>query len=544
MYDVTVGPRAEETVQEIIQWYRAMGGREIGFRFKDFADYKSCHIQSDPTPLDQPVQIVLGHPNQFQLVKEYIYGPRIQVRQILKPIAATITIEYNGGAYVSGVDYTLDDTTGIITVPGTIDPNLMSWGGEFDVPVRFNSELPVSIVDKEIETVNFSLLELRSPYDSLTAGFQRRGTATLHFSSTANLTSFNVNARIGHADLTFTQSTPTLTNASPGGGDFNFVMTVDSTAGYSVGLMAADDNGLVLIGDGNANAMYASTDGGQTFAPGAYTLPGGGFAAFGPMIGIGTGIFLAGDDGTSGDVWRSTDGGVTWTNIACFTASFETPSGFATDGTTILAVGNLGAVATSTNNGASWTLHSIPAGIDQFLGNYSFASGSQLIYGDGEFAAVCFDSGSGNTKLGTSTNGVTWSFTSIGSETINCIDWDGSLYGAVLQTGGSHTRARFSSTFAGIASASDINVDVASGMVGSNSNLIVHDRHGTWGVFNNSGEVAFSTNPTSAPTWQYGDAGYGGGITGDRPIYCVYDSVHDELIVLQIFSGSKITTRP
>ncbi len=160
--DWTVGPREEDTIQELLEWWHAMGSSECGFRVLDYSDYKSCRVNEDPSHIDQPLQLIAS--GTFQLIKEYTKGPRIQVRPILKPINGTILMAYNGATKNEGTDWTLDYSTGIVTTHFTVSiPDELSWGGEFHVPMRFDGDFPVQIADKEVQSVQFSLIELRNP---------------------------------------------------------------------------------------------------------------------------------------------------------------------------------------------------------------------------------------------------------------------------------------------------------------------------------------------------------------------------------------------
>lgn len=162
VYQFTAGPRAEVEIAELLEFWHAMGGPECGFRFRDVIDFKSCRTNEDASPVDQPVDLIPGSPGGLQLVKEYVWGARIQVRKILKPVVGTIRVADNGTEKLEGPDWTLDYTTGLLallfTPAGTI-----SWGGQFDVPCRFDSEFPVEAMNERIQSVQFQIAELRDP---------------------------------------------------------------------------------------------------------------------------------------------------------------------------------------------------------------------------------------------------------------------------------------------------------------------------------------------------------------------------------------------
>lgn len=161
-YSVTVGPQLEEHVDELLEFYHALGGQECGFRYKDIADFKSCRKSETSTVLDQAAELLPGSPGGWQLVKAYRAGVRVQTRVILKPVAGTIVIADNGVQKVEGVDWVMDYTTGIFQV-FFVPVGIISWGGEFDVPVRFDSEFPIEAVSERIQSVQFALKELRDP---------------------------------------------------------------------------------------------------------------------------------------------------------------------------------------------------------------------------------------------------------------------------------------------------------------------------------------------------------------------------------------------
>lgn len=160
-YTATVGPREDADVQEVLEFWHAVGGRAVGFRFNDGNDNKSCRVHEVPSAIDQPLILVAGvSPAVYQLTKRYSAGALYQDREISKPISGTILVADNGVSKLEGVDWTLDYTTGLVSIL-FVPTGPLTWGGEFDVPVRFDSELPVELMDKRIQSASFSLMELR-----------------------------------------------------------------------------------------------------------------------------------------------------------------------------------------------------------------------------------------------------------------------------------------------------------------------------------------------------------------------------------------------
>lgn len=160
-YTLTVGPRMEAEIYELLEFWHAVGGQECGFRFKDWADFKSCAIYAEPAATDQPLVLDSESDNSYQLVKRYTKGARSQDRDILKPVSP-IMVAADGVALTLGADYSVDYTTGIVTLAAP-NSGLLTWGGEFEVPVRFESDFPIEIVNKEVQSVSMTLLELRNP---------------------------------------------------------------------------------------------------------------------------------------------------------------------------------------------------------------------------------------------------------------------------------------------------------------------------------------------------------------------------------------------
>lgn len=159
-YTVTVGPgpRASDEVQELLEFWHAVGGTAIGFRYKDWADYKSCRIANTPARTDQPLVLVSG--SIYQLTKRYAAGSQTQDREIVKPVSGTILIADAGTLKTETTHYTVDYTTGRVTLLYT-PVGALTWGGEFDVPVRFDSTFPVEQIERQVQSVSFTLQELR-----------------------------------------------------------------------------------------------------------------------------------------------------------------------------------------------------------------------------------------------------------------------------------------------------------------------------------------------------------------------------------------------
>lgn len=145
---------------ELLEFWHSVGGSAYGFRFKDYVDYKSCRPNEDYTAIDAP--LVLVSETTYQLTKSYVAGVLTQYRDILKPVQGTILVAEDGVLLDEGTDYTIDYATGLVTLSFT-PTGVLTWGGEFDVPVHFSSEMPIEILTKNVHEASFTMQEIRNP---------------------------------------------------------------------------------------------------------------------------------------------------------------------------------------------------------------------------------------------------------------------------------------------------------------------------------------------------------------------------------------------
>lgn len=161
-FSVTIGPRASSEIEYVLNFFHAVGGPEVGFRFQDLADYKSCAPYDTATALDQPLVLGGSSPNGYIMVKDRTLGWRTQRRDVFKPVASTIKVANELGVEQAAGTWSLDDQTGIITPLGGFSGTPTTWGGEFDTPVTFEeNDLPVEFDFTAAHSVSFNLLEMR-----------------------------------------------------------------------------------------------------------------------------------------------------------------------------------------------------------------------------------------------------------------------------------------------------------------------------------------------------------------------------------------------
>lgn len=101
-------------------------GSLIGFRLKDWTDFEAEmeHIGTGT-----------GSASGYGLLKSYHFGPLTLQRHISKPVVGTVTIFVDGQPTAAEIDY----TTGAVTLAAPAGSQIY-WSGEFDVPVRFESD--------------------------------------------------------------------------------------------------------------------------------------------------------------------------------------------------------------------------------------------------------------------------------------------------------------------------------------------------------------------------------------------------------------------
>lgn len=138
-YDAGVSLRSLDDIEEMIAFFEARQGQLHAFRWKDWADFKSCRSSAMVGFEDQLIGTGDGVLAAFQLVKTYASGPSSQVRRIMKPVAGTVRVGLQGDELQEGVHFGINLETGVVTfvTPPAVG-EAVTAGFEFDVPVRFD----------------------------------------------------------------------------------------------------------------------------------------------------------------------------------------------------------------------------------------------------------------------------------------------------------------------------------------------------------------------------------------------------------------------
>lgn len=137
--DCAHAPKNEADYDVLLKFFRGMNGRLNTFRFKDYSDYRCAATEG----------VVVGlTARTFQLSKLYFLATGFEeVRTIQAPIDGGFVLYNSGTPLTLTTDYTLNTATGIVTtVADRVAANL-SWSGQFDNVVRFDTDRMATSID-------------------------------------------------------------------------------------------------------------------------------------------------------------------------------------------------------------------------------------------------------------------------------------------------------------------------------------------------------------------------------------------------------------
>jgi len=133
-YLIGAGLRSLDDMAALTAFFEARRGRLYGFRFRDFADFKSCAPGEAVAAADQRIGAGDGTRRGFGLCKAY--GDH--ERRIRKPVEGSVRVAVGG---VETTGFMVDAATGEVTL--TAAPALgtvVTAGFVFDTPVRFDAD--------------------------------------------------------------------------------------------------------------------------------------------------------------------------------------------------------------------------------------------------------------------------------------------------------------------------------------------------------------------------------------------------------------------
>ena len=139
-YLIGANLRSLDDMAALTGFFEARRGRLFGFRFRDFADFKSCAPGAVVSAGDQALGTGDGVRTRFDLVKRYGEAEDAVVRRVRKPVVGTVQVAVAGVELDAG-GFTVDAATGEVTL--AVAPPVgaaVTAGFEFDVPVRFDAD--------------------------------------------------------------------------------------------------------------------------------------------------------------------------------------------------------------------------------------------------------------------------------------------------------------------------------------------------------------------------------------------------------------------
>lgn len=140
-YDAGLGLRSLDDVAALVAFFEARGGQLHGFRWKDWADFKSCAPKGVPGDMDQVLGLGDGACRVFGLRKAYESGGQVYWRPVVKPVAGSVRVSLAGRAMVETEAWSVDLAAGLITFADPVPEGVeVRAGFEFDVPVRFDTD--------------------------------------------------------------------------------------------------------------------------------------------------------------------------------------------------------------------------------------------------------------------------------------------------------------------------------------------------------------------------------------------------------------------
>lgn len=122
----------------LVAFFEARRGRLFGFRYRDFADDRSCLPGREPEPTDQVLGTGDGNQVRFDLIKRYGEGEAAFERPITRPVTDSVCVAIDG-TEVAPDDYVVEGQGIVLShAPGV--GAVVTAGFRFDVPVRFDTD--------------------------------------------------------------------------------------------------------------------------------------------------------------------------------------------------------------------------------------------------------------------------------------------------------------------------------------------------------------------------------------------------------------------
>ena len=163
-YDAGVSLRSLDDLEQVVGFFEARQGQLFAFRWKDWADFKSCAPTAAVASRDQLIGLGDGETRDFALIKTYRSGAQSYARPITKPVAGSLRVAVEDAELVEGEGFEVDTATGLVTLAAAPYAGAeITAGFEFDVPVRFDTDRILVSVEgfKSGEVPSVPVIEVR-----------------------------------------------------------------------------------------------------------------------------------------------------------------------------------------------------------------------------------------------------------------------------------------------------------------------------------------------------------------------------------------------
>lgn len=255
---------------ELKQFAIGRRGMLHSFRAKDWSDYNSSETGSGTvTELDQVLGSYAGASAAFPLIKTYdVTGDDPFARRIALPVTGTVRVAIGGSELTLGVDFTLTNPGGVVTINAGLSSGVVTSGFQFDVQARFARSIDqlAALRADDFDNWTMSDLDLIEVLDEIEYPERWYPGGVTNWGSVA-------------ADITLSMAGGSLQRVTPTasinaylpappllfpGGDKVFTVRNDAPATHTVQLR--DDAGNVVgsaIGPSSARQLLCSVSGGS-----------------------------------------------------------------------------------------------------------------------------------------------------------------------------------------------------------------------------------------------------------------------------------------
>lgn len=139
-WDAGLGLKSLDDVHALLAFFEARLGRLYAFRWRDWADHKSCAPSAQPGPSDCRIGTGDGANATFQLSKTYASGPSAYQRPITKPTPGTVRVAVAGKELPPSA-VAVDPLSGTVILAAPPPAGApVTAGFLFDAPARFDTD--------------------------------------------------------------------------------------------------------------------------------------------------------------------------------------------------------------------------------------------------------------------------------------------------------------------------------------------------------------------------------------------------------------------